>query len=125
MTAQKAMGYLQQGSGRHGSDRPIDLVHLAKQTLGDRSLENEVLQLFMTQSDIYMKRLESANDDRQRFEAAHTIKGSARNIGAWGVADAAAHLEQAQEAEIQADVATLRLALMETRSFIRSLLDES
>jgi hypothetical protein len=31
-------------------DRPIDLVHLARATLGDRSLEREVLQLFDRQS---------------------------------------------------------------------------
>ena len=36
------------------ASRPIDLVHLARQTLGDRSLEQEVLRLFLTQMDVYM-----------------------------------------------------------------------
>lgn len=107
-----------------GERRPIDLVHLAKQTLGDRSLENEILRLFMKQSDIYMQRVETANDDRARFEAAHTIKGSARNIGAWIVADAAAHVETANDDEIASDVAALKEALRETCFFINSLLDE-
>lgn len=104
--------------------RPIDLVHLAKQTLGDRSLENEVLRLFMTQADVYMQRVEQANDDDARFAAAHTIKGSARNIGAWIVADAAEHVETSHEDKIAADVAALKDALRETCSFISSLLDE-
>lgn len=103
--------------------RPIDLVHLAKQTLGDRSLETEVLRLFMTQADVYMQRVELANDDDARFAAAHTIKGSARNIGAWMVADAAEHVETTDDNEIQADVKALKDALRETCSFISSLLD--
>ena len=37
-----------------GASRPIDLVHLARQTLGDRSLEQEVLRLFLTQMEVYM-----------------------------------------------------------------------
>lgn len=108
-----------------GAGRPIDLVHLARQTLGDRSLESEVLRLFMTQSEIYLERLEHANDEETRFQAAHTIKGSARNIGAWGVADAAAHIEKAGDKEIMADVAVLKDALRETCSFISSILDDA
>lgn len=104
--------------------RPIDLVHLAKQTLGDRSLENEVLRLFLTQSEVYMKRVEQAGCANDRFVAAHTIKGSACNIGAWEVADVAAQLEIAKEEEIVNDVMALKEALGQTCGFIRSILDE-
>lgn len=104
--------------------RPIDLVHLAKQTLGDRSLEQEVLRLFLTQMDTYIERVESATTHEQRFTAAHTIKGSARNIGAWDVADVAAHLESAAEDQIPADVKALKETLNETCIFILSILDE-
>jgi len=104
--------------------RPIDLVHLAKQTLGDRSLEQEVLRLFLTQMDTYIGRVESATTHEQRFTAAHTIKGSARNIGAWDVADVAAHLESAAEDQISADVKALKETLNETCIFILSILDE-
>ena len=41
-------------------DRPIDLVHLARTTLGDRALEREVLQLFDRQSDILIARMRTA-----------------------------------------------------------------
>ena len=41
-------------------DRPIDLVHLARTTLGDRSLEREVLQLFDRQSTLLIARMRYA-----------------------------------------------------------------
>ena len=107
-----------------GASRPIDLVHLARQTLGDRSLEQEVLRLFLTQMDVYIGRVENAKTHEERFAACHTIKGSARNIGAWDVADVAAHLESAAEDEITSDVKALKLALDETCAFILSILDE-
>ncbi|MEO1065753.1 MAG: Hpt domain-containing protein [Pseudomonadota bacterium] len=104
--------------------RPIDLVHLAKQTLGNRSLENEVLRLFLTQSDIYLDRVHNACSREDRFAAVHTIKGSARNIGAWDVADAAETLEKAAADNCGGEVKGLETALVETRMFIRSILDE-
>ncbi len=76
----------------HGT--PVDLVHLARHTFGDAELEREVLQLFVTQSRIYLNRLKEARDVEQWRRAAHTIKGSARGIGAWAVA------ERAQAAEL-------------------------
>ena len=44
-------------------DRPIDLVHLARMTLGDRSLEREVLQLFDRQSALLIARMRTAAPD--------------------------------------------------------------
>ena len=74
--------------------------------------------------DIYLARVENAKRHEERFAASHTIKGSARNIGAWDVADVAAHLESAAEDEITSDVKALKLALDETCAFILSILDE-
>lgn len=73
--------------------RPIDLVHLARQTLGDAELEREVLDLFERQSLQILDRLRCANGARAWSEAAHTLKGSARGVGAFGVAAAAEALE--------------------------------
>lgn len=70
-------------------ERPIDLVHLARQTLGDRALEREVLDLFVLQARSVLDQLALARDQRQRMELAHTLKGSARSVGAWRVAGAA------------------------------------
>src|SRR5947208_17099569 len=75
-------------------DRPIDLVHLARTTLGDRGLEREVLQLFDRQSTLLIARMRSAAP-AGIATLAHTLKGSARGIGAWRVARAAEALELA------------------------------
>ena len=75
-------------------DRPVDLVHLARTTLGDRALEREVLQLFDRQSGLLIARMRTAAP-AAIAALAHTHKGSARGIGAWRVARAAEQLELA------------------------------
>jgi HPt (histidine-containing phosphotransfer) domain-containing protein len=72
---------------------PIDPAHLAKMTLGDRALEREVLTLFAAQAASLMATLAAWPADAAAL--AHTLKGSARAIGAFAVADAAAELEDA------------------------------
>ena len=104
-------------------DRPIDLVHLARTTLGDRSLEREVLQLFDRQSPILIARMRAAAPGGLAM-LAHTLKGSARGIGAWRVARAAEALELAGAREGEVDGALDRLALAseEARTVIADLL---
>ena len=72
-------------------DRPIDLVHLARQTFGERDLESELLRLFDRQSRQIVERLTvgPVAEARWRAELAHTLKGSARAVGAFAVAAAA------------------------------------
>lgn len=72
--------------------RPIDLVHLARMTLGDRSLEREVLQLFVRQAATLLERMEQAAPTAVAT-LAHTLNGSARGLGAWRVAAAAEAVE--------------------------------
>ncbi|MEM8813213.1 MAG: Hpt domain-containing protein [Pseudomonadota bacterium] len=104
------------------SPRPVDLVHLARHTLGDRALEREVLQIFVRQSTLYLKRLREARNGAERQLAAHTIKGSARGIGAWSVAELAAELEMSRPgARVMSDLAE---AIDRTNRFIDALLDE-
>jgi HPt (histidine-containing phosphotransfer) domain-containing protein len=74
-------------------DGPIDLSHLARMTLGDAGLEREVLAMFSAQSTKLMEAL--AGLPAGAAALAHTLKGSARAIGAFAVADAASHLEAA------------------------------
>src|SRR3954465_4768013 len=73
-------------------DRPIDLVHLARTTLGERTLEREVLQLFDRQASLLIERMQTAPADALPA-LAHTLKGSARAIGAAHVARAAEAVE--------------------------------
>jgi HPt (histidine-containing phosphotransfer) domain-containing protein len=74
-------------------DGPIDIEHLQRMTLGDASLEREVLAMFSAQAVSLIGALATLPADTGAL--AHTLKGSARAIGAFGVADAAGHLEAA------------------------------
>ena len=75
------------------SSRPpegaIDLAHLARMTLGEKSLEAEVLALFDRQAGILLERMRMAPPPAAGAFA-HTLKGSAQGIGAWQVAQAQA-----------------------------------
>jgi len=62
--------------------RPVDLVHLSRYTLGERALEREVLELFCSQSLVYLERLRAVQSDSDWKDAAHSLKGSASAIGA-------------------------------------------
>jgi HPt (histidine-containing phosphotransfer) domain-containing protein len=72
--------------------RPVDLVHLAKQTMGDRALEQEVLALFVQQTRLVRDKIASASVP-ERLRLAHGLKGSARGVGAFSIADCAAEIE--------------------------------
>jgi hypothetical protein len=76
----------------------LDENHLERMTLGDRRLEREVLELFLRQTTIMLGRIVNAAPPLAGA-AAHTLKGSARGIGAWRVARAAELLEHAAAQE--------------------------
>ena len=72
-------------------DGPIDTEHLQRMTLGDAGLEREVLAMFAGQATRVMHELAAPSSDRRAL--VHTLKGSARAIGAFRVAEAAEFLE--------------------------------
>jgi HPt (histidine-containing phosphotransfer) domain-containing protein len=74
-------------------DGPIDTEHLQRMTLGDASLEREVLAMFSAQAVSLIRTL--AILPANTVAVAHTLMGSARAIGAFRVADAAECLEAA------------------------------
>jgi HPt (histidine-containing phosphotransfer) domain-containing protein len=74
-------------------DGPIDDAHLERMTLGDIALEHEVLAMFSAQAVGLIGRL--ATLPPEGMTLAHTLKGSARAIGAFRVGDAAEALEVA------------------------------
>src|ERR1700719_2584527 len=90
-------------------ERPIDLVHLARMTLGDRGLEREVLQLFDRQATVLVSRMR-ASPPGSVTSVAHTLKGSARGVGAWRVAAAAEAVEVAAAGDGDLSAAITRLA---------------
>ncbi len=74
-------------------DGPIDIEHLRRMTLGDAGLEREVLAMFSAQAVGLIATLAGLPADAGAL--VHTLKGSARAIGAFGVAEAAESLEAA------------------------------
>jgi HPt (histidine-containing phosphotransfer) domain-containing protein len=81
---------------RQAVEPAIDIAHLKRMTLGERSLEIEILQLFDRQASILLARMNDAPPEAIMVFA-HTLKGSARGIGAWGVAAAAEAVEGATD----------------------------
>lgn len=73
---------------------PVDRTHLARYTLGDVALEREVLQLFMAETPQRVGSLKTARSEKEWKMAAHTLKGSARAIGAWKLSKLAQHAER-------------------------------
>lgn len=119
-----------QTPARHASQEcAIDLVHLSRQTLGDRALEIELLRLFDKQCEQLVARIEQARGpDRAQIREtlAHTLKGSARAVGAAEVAATAAHYEfvltSSAEGEASQALVKLRAAAERARSAIAGLL---
>lgn len=111
------------------NDKPVDLVHLSRQTFGSKELEAEVLGLFLNHSRLCFQRLKQAKDANASIEAAHAIKGSARAIGAFALADLAEQLEQAvktgQFEEATPAIDDIEKSLELTNSYISHLIDEA
>ena len=103
---------------------PIDVAHLRRMTLGERDLEREVLTMFKAQSGQMLARLVALPADATQL--AHTLKGSARAIGAFAVGDAAHALEGAlrQQSGIADAVRALAHAVADARDAVDILLGE-
>lgn len=88
--------------------RAIDFNHLDSYTAGDQDLIHEVLRLFKGQVGQLLHTLETSSDARGWKEIAHGIKGAARGIGAWQVAEVAALAEKIDVADPSARAETMR-----------------
>ena len=114
-------------------ERPIDFVHLSRQTLGDRDLEVELLGLFERQAAQIMERLAASGPDgdrRWRRDLAHTLKGSACAIGAGRVAETADIYEAAlfaptTDTALADMLADMGRAVEQARAFAREFLAEA
>lgn len=106
------------------AERPVDLGHLDRYTGGSQALNEEILRLFETQCRELLARLEllaGGSDAKTWHEATHTLKGAARGVGAFALADAAAEAEAANPADAataQAVIARVRARSEAVRRFI-------
>ncbi|MEC9347278.1 MAG: response regulator [Pseudomonadota bacterium] len=71
----------------------IDLAHLNVFTDGNAALEKELAELFRVSAARYLGQMRDAADDKAWKDAAHSLKGSARGLGAAEVARVAAFAE--------------------------------
>jgi hypothetical protein len=77
-------------------DPPLDLVHLARQCLGDAELEAELLGLFRLQARAVTAELSRSPllSLESKAKLAHKLRGSALAVGAMRVAGAAGLIEE-------------------------------
>ena len=106
-------------------DSAIDVQHLGRMTLGEAALEAEVLGLFAAQSADLVARLKTIPADAAAL--AHTLKGSARAIGTFRVADAALGVEAAMKSngDVAGAITQLQHAVEEARATIGRMLSRS
>ena len=108
------------------SAQVIDTQHLFRMTLGELSLQREVLALFDRQADILLPRIRRGAP-AVAAASAHTLKGSAVGIGAFKVARAAEAVEHARgcespDAAVAATIDPLATVLEEAKAEIARLL---
>lgn len=106
------------GGMSHSGGRPIDLIHLARQTMGDKGLELEVLQMFARAARESMKEL-AVSEGQVRAAVAHRLKGSAQAVGATVVSKTAEALEENPADAIA--LAAVAAAVVEAENFILKL----
>lgn len=105
------------GSGP-SRERPIDLVHLARQTMGDKMLEVEVLHMFARQARSCLQEIGSGCADKAKA-GAHRLKGAASAVGAFRVAEAANAFED--RVGDAACMAAVGAAVVDAENFILKL----
>jgi len=105
--------------------RPIDLVHLAKQCLGDEALEYEVLRQFDMRVATYLGRLRLAEAADDLLVNLNALKGASNGVGAWMIADLAMAAEEAIRAGrplAPEGIDDIAMAVEEVRSFVAGIL---
>jgi HPt (histidine-containing phosphotransfer) domain-containing protein len=112
------------------SHAAVDLSHLSRYTGGDEALNAEVLRLFDSQANELVGRLNTileARDVKSWKEVTHTLKGAARGIGAFEMADAAAAAEPIDPVRDRGNasiaIATLKTSADAVQAFIKSYLE--
>jgi hypothetical protein len=74
--------------------RPVDLTHLSRYTMGNSVVEREVLQLFRRQTRVYLDKLGRADNVETWRNAVRVLKASAQSVGAWRLLHVAEEAEQ-------------------------------
>jgi HPt (histidine-containing phosphotransfer) domain-containing protein len=95
----------------------LDREHLDRQTFGDPDLRAEIVAMFRDQAAEIVRAIEAATGSAAVIDLAHRLKGSARALGAFRLAEAAQRVEAGDSAAI----ATLAPVLAETLAALAGL----
>lgn len=79
---------------RVSPDTAINFQHLRRYVGDDVSLTAEVFGLFKNQTEMWLRALDPSADDESWTAVTHSLKGSARAVGACGMADSCEAAEQ-------------------------------
>ena len=116
----------------------VDLAHLDRYTGGDASLNDEILALFHGQCHETLARLEAivegldgestahslGTDGKERWhKIVHTLKGGARGIGAFELADTAEAVERTDPSDRLAGLKALE-RIKQSSALVLSFIDE-
>lgn len=119
------LGVVPAGGGAKAAPDPVlDLRHLRRFTLGDASLEQEILRLFAESTPLIISQLRNAGSEKAWRDAVHTLKGTAGAVGARRLASVAAEAERGlcESSEWPSSLAKLETALAATLGAIDPLI---
>jgi HPt (histidine-containing phosphotransfer) domain-containing protein len=98
-----------------GSGGGVDFSYLEGFAAGDRAVVDEVLSMFREQAQAWLGALD-AGDPAWR-DTVHTIKGTARGIGAFALGDACARAEAEGGSRLGEVTAALHAAVAEIAAY--------
>lgn len=75
----------------------FDLAHLQRYTAGDKDLERELVALMLDQAERCLGLMLVARERAEWRTAVHTLKGSARGVGAFALGDLCDQAEELQD----------------------------
>jgi len=94
----------------------IDEAHLSSFTVGDKALEGEIGELFVSTTRGYLKRMKEALTEERPWSAeAHALKGASANLGAVRLAALARKAEFSSPSDDQ--IQAIEAALADVQTF--------
>jgi HPt (histidine-containing phosphotransfer) domain-containing protein len=103
----------------------LDTDHLDRMTSGDKALQAEVLDLFRHQAELWGRLLDPQFPADNWGDAAHTLKGAARGIGAKKLADVCQEAESLGRAGGGGDGPASSVDRIVRLAVVREVLDET
>lgn len=110
-----------QPGGTRPATRPIDMLHLARQSMGDPGLEVEILRMFDEIIAVHFAKLEQATSVPDLLHHLHTLKAASVGVGAWSLAQHAHIMESELKGGAPVNperVDDIHIAVEEVRGYI-------